>query len=377
MHGSHRSASNSEADRGSDGLCFPLAGTASPRHDPGMRTILVTGGAGFIGSHFVSRVFRERPDWRILVLDALTYAGNLSNFDVAMRDHPRFEFWYGDINNLTLVDRLVAQSDLVVHFAAESHVARSIADDRIFFQTDVMGTQAIANAVLSHQPRVERFIHISTSEVYGSAVREPMDEEHPLLPSSPYAAAKAGADRLVESYVRTYDLPAVILRPFNNYGPRQHLEKCVPRFATSAILGEPLELHGGGAAARDWLYVEDCVDGILAALDAPLARVRGQVVNLGTGVATSVADIAERILRIASQPALPRVAVGDRPGQVQLHIADTRHAKDVLGWTAKTAFADGLRLTYAWYDAHRDWWQALRWMRRVQVRMPDGRVELH
>jgi dTDP-glucose 4,6-dehydratase len=342
-----------------------------------MRTILVTGGAGFIGSNFVARVFRDRPDWRILVLDALTYAGNLSNFTPTMRDHPRFEFWYGDVNNLTLVDKLVAQSDLVVHFAAESHVARSIADDRIFFQTDVMGTQSVANAVVNHQRKVERFVHISTSEVYGSAVRQPMDEEHPLLPSSPYAAAKAGADRLVDSYVRTYDLPAVIVRPFNNYGPQQHLEKCVPRFVTSAILGEALELHGGGAAARDWLFVDDCVEGILACLEAPLDRVRGQVINLGTGVATSVLDIADEVLRAAGRPAVPTVSVGERPGQVHLHIADASRAQALLGWRAKTSLRDGIAATYRWYAEHRDWWEALRWMRHVRVRLPDGREELH
>ncbi|MCC7137724.1 MAG: GDP-mannose 4,6-dehydratase [Planctomycetes bacterium] len=341
-----------------------------------MRTILVTGGAGFIGSTFVARVFRDRPDWRILVLDALTYAGNLGNFEPGMRDHPRFSFWYGDVNNLTLVDKLVAQSDLVVHFAAESHVARSIADDRIFFQTDVMGTQAVANAVVNHQDRVERFVHISTSEVYGSAVREPMDEDHPLLPSSPYAAAKAGADRLVDSYVRTYDIPAVTVRPFNNYGPRQHLEKCVPRFVTSAILGEPLELHGGGGASRDWLYVEDCVDGILACLEAPVDRVRGQVVNLGTGVATSVADIADTVLSIAGRET-PRVSVGERPGQVHRHIGDARRAHALLGWAPRTGLREGLERTYRWYEQNRAWWEPLRWMRRVRVRLPDGREELH
>lgn len=345
------------------------------RTDP-LRTILVTGGAGFIGSHFVERVFRERPAWRILVLDALTYAGNLANFAPDLRESRRFEFWYGDVNNLTLVDKLVAQAELVVHFAAESHVARSIADDRIFFQTDVMGTQSVANAVVNHQGRVERFVHISTSEVYGSSVREPMDEDHPLLPASPYAAAKAGADRLVDAYVRTYDLPAVIVRPFNNYGPRQHLEKCVPRFVTSALLGEPLELHGGGGASRDWLYVDDCVDGILACLDAPIDRVRGQAINLGTGIATSVGDIAAGVLE-ASGRTVPTRTVGERPGQVHRHIADARRAADLLGWRAKTPLREGLRSTYRWYADHRAWWEPLRWMRHVRVRLPDGREELH
>jgi dTDP-glucose 4,6-dehydratase len=342
-----------------------------------MRTILVTGGAGFIGSNFVERVFRDRPDTKIVVLDALTYAGNLDNFTPEMRDHPRFEFVYGNINNLTLVDRLVAEAHQVVHFAAESHVSRSIADERVFFETDVLGTQAVANACVVHARTLERFVHISTSEVYGSAVREPMDEDHPLLPSSPYAAAKAGADRLVDSYVRTYDLPAVILRPFNNYGPRQHLEKCVPRFVTSALLGEPLELHGGGTAARDWVFVEDCVAGVLAALDAPLDRVRGAVINLATARATSVATIADRVLALAGRPGLERRTVGDRPGQVELHVGDARRAKELLGWSAKVGLEDGLARTYAWYRDHRAWWDGLRWMRHVKVKLPDGRVENH
>jgi len=342
-----------------------------------MRTMLVTGGAGFIGSNFVARVFRDRPDVRIVVLDALTYAGNLNNFAPEMRDHPRFEFVYGDINNLTLVDKLVQHADQVVHFAAESHVARSIADERVFFQTDVMGTQSVANACVAHAKTLERFVHISTSEVYGSAVREPMDEDHPLLPSSPYAAAKAGADRLVDSYVRTYDLPAVIIRPFNNYGPRQHLEKCVPRFVTSTLLGEPLELHGGGTAARDWVFVEDCVAGVLAALEAPLARVRGATINLATGTATSVAAIADMILELAGRPAIERRSVGDRPGQVELHVGDTKRAQALLGWTAKVDLKDGLARTFAWYRDNRAWWEGLRWMRHVKVKLPDGSVENH
>lgn len=338
--------------------------------------IFVTGGAGFIGSNFIL-------DWLaagggpVLNLDRLTYAGNLENLASVERD-PRYRFERLDICDGAAV--LARMRELkpraIVHFAAESHVARSIADDRIFFQTDVMGTQAVANAVVNHQDRVERFVHISTSEVYGSAVREPMDEDHPLLPSSPYAAAKAGADRLVDSYVRTYDIPAVTVRPFNNYGPRQHLEKCVPRFVTSAILGEPLELHGGGGASRDWLYVEDCVDGILACLEAPVDRVRGQVVNLGTGVATSVADIADTVLSIAGRET-PRVSVGERPGQVHRHIGDARRAHALLGWAPRTGLREGLERTYRWYEQNRAWWEPLRWMRRVRVRLPDGREELH
>jgi len=204
-------------------------------------TILVTGGAGFIGSNFVEYVL-NKYDYRVIVVDALTYAGNLDNFPRNVRNNSKFTFWQGNICNSELMNELVDQSDAVFHFAAETHVARSIYDNSRFFETDVLGTQVIANAVL--KPPVDRYVHISSSEVYGTAESEPMDEGHPLKPMSPYASAKAGADRLVYSYQVTYDIPAVIIRPFNNYGPRQHLEKVVPRFITSAISDQPLPIHG-------------------------------------------------------------------------------------------------------------------------------------
>ena len=223
-----------------------------------MKTILITGGAGFIGSGFVRHLYDRYPSYRLCVLDLLTYAGsveNLPNDGAFLGAAPgqvgadRLEFWYGDIQNGALVDSLMERADVVVHFAAQSHVTRSIFDNYSFFLTDVLGTQVIANAILHHRKRVERFIHISTSEVYGTAETELMDERHPLMPMSPYASAKAGADRLVYSYWATYDLPAIIVRPFNNYGPRQHLEKMVPRFITSCLLDEPLHVHGDGSAS--------------------------------------------------------------------------------------------------------------------------------
>ena len=213
-----------------------------------MKTILVTGGAGFIGSNFVRYLYEKYPEYRLVVLDALTYAGNVRNLPVDINDgsNDRLAFWYGNVRNGELVDTLVSEADVVMHFAAESHVTRSIYDNLLFFETDVLGTQAVANAVLKYRHRVERFIHISTSEVYGTASTEKMDESHQLCPLSPYASAKCGADRLVYSYWQTYKIPAVIVRPFNNYGPYQHLEKVVPRFITSCLLGEPLTVHGDG-----------------------------------------------------------------------------------------------------------------------------------
>ena len=229
-----------------------------------MKTFLVTGGAGFIGSNFVHHLFHKYPDYRILVLDLLTYAGSVDNLPTDFHDASssgRIEFWYGDVRNASLVDNLVRRADVVVHFAAETHVTRSIFDNHHFFETDVLGTQVISNAVLRAE-KVDRFIHISTSEVYGTADSSLMDEQHPLMPLSPYAAAKAGADRLVYSYWATYQLPATIVRPFNNFGPRQHLEKAVPRFVTSCLLDEPMRVHGDGSAARDWIYVQDTCEAI-------------------------------------------------------------------------------------------------------------------
>jgi dTDP-glucose 4,6-dehydratase len=220
------------------------------------KTILVTGGAGFIASNFVRYILEKYTNYRVMVLDCLSYAGNPENFNGGVIDSARFSFWYGNVRNPEIVNTMVSQADVVVHMAAETHVARSIYDNAVFFETDVLGTQVVANAVLKNR-NVERFIHVSTSEVYGTALTEPMAEEHPLNPASPYASAKAGADRLVYSYYVTYGIPAIIVRPFNNYGPYQHLEKVIPRFITSALLNEPLTIHGDGKSLRDWLYVED------------------------------------------------------------------------------------------------------------------------
>src|SRR5216683_1233853 len=265
------------------------------------KTILVTGGAGFIGSNFARHIYNTYPEYRILVVDSLTYAGSVANLPEGAQQSGRYEFWYGDVRNGELMDTLISRADVVVHMAAESHVTRSIYDNRLFFETDVLGTQTVANAVTKCRDRVERFIHVSTSEVYGSALSEQMDEEHPLNPMSPYASAKCGADRLVYSYWTTYQIPAVIVRPFNNFGPRQHLEKAVPRFITSCLLGEPLTVHGDGSAARDWLFVSDHCEALDLLIHAERERVIGEVVNFGTGSHTSVLAMAELIRELAGR----------------------------------------------------------------------------
>jgi dTDP-glucose 4,6-dehydratase len=339
-----------------------------------MKTILVTGGAGFIGSNFVEYIFRTYDNYRILVLDALTYAGDIENIPAEVRNSERFEFWYGDVNNLDLVSDLVGRSDVVVHFAAETHVARSLYSHRVFFVTDVLGTQSVANAVLKHSEKIDRFIHISTSEVYGTAAYEPMDEDHPLNPTSPYAAAKAGADRLVYSYILAHDLPGVIIRPFNNYGPRQHLEKVVPRFITSCILGEPLTIHGDGSASRDWVYAIDTARAVDLAIHAPLETVRGEVFNIGTGYSLSVNEIAHKVLASFALGDDQLLTIPDRYGQVQKHIASNEKARKVLSFSPEVFFEDGLKRTIAWYKENRPLWEKELPLRKVPIKTKDGSV---
>jgi dTDP-glucose 4,6-dehydratase len=339
-----------------------------------VKTIFVTGGAGFIGSNFVDYIFRKYLDFKVLVLDLLTYAGDIENIPSEVRDSERFEFWYGDVNNLDLVSDLVGRSDIVVHFAAETHVARSLYQNRIFFVTDVLGTQSVMNAVFKHSSRIERFIHISTSEVYGSAIYEPMDENHPLNPRTPYAAAKAGADRLVYSYIQSYDLPGVIIRPFNNYGPCQHLEKVIPRFVTSAILEEPLTIHGDGSASRDWIFVEDVARAIALCLHAPINKIRGEVFNIGTGESISVLEIGKKVIDIFGLDEKSLLFMEDRFGQVSKHISSTEKAEKMIGFKAEVSFDEGLRKTVQWYRQNRHKWEKQLYMRKVPVKNKDGQL---
>jgi dTDP-glucose 4,6-dehydratase len=342
-----------------------------------MKTILVTGGAGFIGSNFVRHMYNKYPGYRLIVLDALTYAGSVSNLPEDSFDSGRFEFWYGNVLNADLVDSLVERSDVVVHFAAESHVTRSIFDNRLFFETDVLGTQVVANSVLRHRDKVKLFIHISTSEVYGTAVTDTMSEDHPLNPMSPYAAAKCGADRLVYSYWATYRIPAVIVRPFNNFGPYQHLEKVVPRFITSCILNEPMTVHGDGSARRDFLFVEDHCEALDAIVHADKAKVIGQTINLGTAQDVSVLEIAQTVKALMKPERSDIQFIGDRPGQVFRHTCDSSKMTKLLGWKARTDFEAGMQKTIEWYKANRKWWEPQRWMRHIPIVTAEGKKELH
>lgn len=342
-----------------------------------MKTLLITGGAGFIGSRFVQRIVAHYPDYRILVLDALTYAGSTDNLPAGYEKNPNIEFWQGNIINGDIVDELVSRADIIYHFAAETHVTRSIYSNRIFFETDVIGTQTLVNAVVKHRDRVELFVHVSTSEVYGTALQPMIDEHHPLNPMSPYAAAKCGADRLVYAYWETYQIPAVIVRPFNNYGPYQHLEKVVPRFITSCLLSEPLTVHGTGEAARDWLFVEDNCDFLERLLEVPKSEIVGEVFNVGTAQHVSIQQIAETLTGMMSVPTSYIQKVNDRPGQVIRHTCDASKAKRVLDWQPRTTFEAGLLLTIQWYRENEAWWKRQLSYRHIPIITADGKKVLH
>ena len=320
------------------------------------KRVLVTGGAGFISSNVVRHLLDTTP-YEVVSLDALTYAGNLDNLEDVL-SHERLSFVHGDIRDAELVRKVVAEVDVIVNAAAESHVEKSIEEGASeFVTTNVEGTQILLDAMRATP--IERFILISSSEVYGTAESAPMDEDHPLNPRSPYAATKAGADRLAYSYFVTYDLPIVILRPFNNYGARQHPEKVLPQFVTSALADRPLTIHGDGHASRDWLFVDDDAEAIEATIAADLDLVAGEVINVATGVDISVDEIADLVLDALGKPASLKVNVSERMGQVDRHIGSTEKAKRLLGWEARTSFAEGLERTVAWYRENEAWWRGV------------------
>jgi dTDP-glucose 4,6-dehydratase len=319
------------------------------------KRVLVTGSAGFIPSNLIRHLLAKTP-YEVVSLDALTYAGNLDNVAEVM-SHERLAFVHGDIRDAAVVAEVVSEVDVIVNAAAESHVEKSIESGAAeFVTTNIEGTRILLDAI--RQTPVERFILISSSEVYGTARADPMDEEHPLNPRSPYAATKAGGDRLAYSYFVTYGLPIVIVRPFNNYGPRQHPEKVIPRFVTQAFRDRPLTIHGDGHARRDWLYVEDHAEAIEAIIETPLHAVAGEVLNIATGTDTSVLEIADLVLELAGKSASLKEHVPERPGQVDRHIGSTEKIQRLCGWTARTSLEEGLGRTVAWYRDNEAWWAA-------------------
>ncbi|OGD09718.1 MAG: dTDP-glucose 4,6-dehydratase [Candidatus Aminicenantes bacterium RBG_13_62_12] len=318
------------------------------------RTILVTGGAGFIGSNFIRHLLKVYPGVRLINLDKLTYAGNLDNLRDVEGD-PRYEFVRGDIRDKELVRQVLTRAQGVVHFAAETHVDRSILDAGEFILTDVYGTFVLLDS-LKAAPQVEFFLHISTDEVYGSREAGFFKEDDPLHPSSPYSASKAGADRLAYAYHVTYGLPAIILRPSNNFGPYQYPEKFIPLFVTRALEGQSLPLYGKGTNVRDWLYVEDCC----RAVELLMGRGQiGEVYNIGAGNEVSNIDVAEKICGLLGQPRGLIKLVPDRPGHDRRYALDCAKVHS-LGWKPLADFDEALAVTVRWYRDHEAWWRKIK-----------------
>jgi dTDP-glucose 4,6-dehydratase len=316
-----------------------------------MTSILVTGGCGFIGSNFVRYVLENDPAVAVVNLDALTYAGNLDNL-ADLAGHPRYRFVRGDIGDREQVSRLVAQGvDSVIHFAAESHVDRSIHDSGPFIRTNVLGTQVLLDVARTHGLR--RFINISTDEVYGSlGPTGAFTEETPLAPNSPYAASKAAADLLVRSYVHTFGLPALITRCSNNYGPFQFPEKLIPLFISNLARNEPVPVYGDGLNVRDWIHVRDHCAAIYRVWKE--GRV-GEVYNLGGRCERTNLELTHALLQAMGKPASLIRYVKDRPGHDRRYAIDCSKVERELGWKPVVPFEDGLRETVAWYQAHSDW----------------------
>jgi dTDP-glucose 4,6-dehydratase len=320
--------------------------------------VLVTGGAGFIGSHYVrsllSGAYPAYADAEVVVLDLLTYAGTLTNL-AECEGNPRLRFVRGDIRDPRVVGEVMAGVDVVVHFAAESHVDRSIAGAADFVSTNVLGTQVLLQAALDHG--VSRFVHVSTDEVYGSIDEGAWPETHPLEPNSPYSASKAASDLLARSYHRTHGLPVCITRCSNNYGPYQFPEKVIPLFVTNLLDGKKVPLYGDGLNVRDWLHVDDHCRGIQ--LVAEKGR-DGEIYNIGGGTQLTNKELTLRLLEAVGADESMIEHVPDRKGHDRRYCVDWSKIANELGYTPRVPFDEGLAATVRWYAEHRDWWEPLK-----------------
>lgn len=319
--------------------------------------IIVTGGAGFIGGNFVYYELKNHPEDEIICLDKLTYAGNLETLSEAMKN-PRFKFIKGDIADRKFIYELFASEkpDIIVNFAAESHVDRSIEDPEIFLQTNVMGTQVLMDACRNYG--ISRYHQVSTDEVYGDLPLDRPDlfftEETPIHTSSPYSASKASADLLVLAYHRTYKLPVTITRCSNNYGPYHFPEKLIPLMIANALADKPLPVYGNGENVRDWLYVEDHC----AAIDLVIRKGRvGEIYNIGGHNERTNLDVVKTILKQLGKPESLITFVKDRPGHDRRYAIDPTKIHSELGWLPQTGFDDGIKKTINWYLANKAWWQ--------------------
>lgn len=319
------------------------------------KTILVTGGAGFIGSNFIYLLLEERPDWKVVCVDMMTYAANKNTLKDAM-NHPKFVFYQEDIKNKDGIFKIFEKErpDMVVNFAAESHVDRSITNPEVFFETNVLGIQVIMEACREYD--VTRFHQVSTDEVYGDLPLDRPDlfftEETPLNTSSPYSSSKASADLMALSYHRTYDFPVTITRCSNNYGPYQFPEKLIPLMIRNAYNDELLPVYGTGLNIRDWIYVKDHCYGILAVLERGEV---GEIYNIGGHNERTNIDVVKIILEELGKPETLITYVSDRKGHDRRYAIDASKAKRELDWEPTTTFEEGIRLTIQWYKDHMDW----------------------
>ncbi|MEK4286302.1 MULTISPECIES: dTDP-glucose 4,6-dehydratase [Paenibacillus] len=314
--------------------------------------LLVTGGAGFIGSNFVLYMLQQHPDYQIVNVDALTYAGNLENLK-SIENHPNYTFVKADITDVTAMDELISQGvDVVVNFAAESHVDRSILEPEVFVKTNVLGTQVLLDAAKKYS--ITKFVQVSTDEVYGSLGATGLfTEETPLAPNSPYSASKAGGDLLVRAYHETFGLPVNITRCSNNYGPYQFPEKLIPLMISRALADQALPVYGDGMNIRDWLYVEDHC----SAIDLVIHKgVNGEVYNIGGNNERTNVHIVNTVLQELGKPNSLITYVQDRPGHDRRYGIDPTKIMNELGWKPKHTFETGIKETIQWYLNNREWW---------------------
>lgn len=321
-------------------------------------TLFITGGAGFIGSNFIFYIIEKYPDYRIVCLDKLTYAGNFSTLEPII-GNPNFRFVKVDICDNVTVNNLFQEEkpDIVINFAAESHVDRSIANPELFLYTNVIGTEVLLEACRKYGVR---FHQISTDEVYGDFPYDrpeiSADENSPLMPSSPYSASKAAADLLVMSYYKTYKLPVTVSRSANNYGEYQHPEKLIPRMLINALNDEKLPVYGDGSNIRDWIYVGDHC----AAIDKIIHRGRiGEIYNVGCNNEIKNIDMVKLLCRILNKPESLITYVDDRKGHDRRYAVDASKLQNELGWSVRTSFDNGIRKTVEWYLGNREWWEAI------------------
>lgn len=317
--------------------------------------LLVTGGVGFIGSNFIRHIRQEHPDWEITNLDKLTYAGNLENLK-DIQDQPGYHFVKGDIADRELVDKLLSQEfDVIVNFAAESHVDRSILDASPFIETNVKGTQVLLEGAKKHG--IQRFIQVSTDEVYGSIDSGRFTEESTLSPNSPYSASKTAADLLCRAYFKTHRLPAIVTRCTNNFGPYQFPEKLIPLAVTNALEDKPIPVYGDGLNIRDWIFVSDHC----RALDAVIQKGKpGEIYNIGSGNEKTNLELIRKLLELLDKPQSLIQFVTDRPAHDRRYALDCARITTELGWKPAYSFEKALSATVDWYLKNESWWRSIK-----------------